>query len=198
MQTLETMLPERPLKKPPLQELLCEKLDFTMEDVAANQQGTITPQQVARLEARIQRNNRALQHVALIFGAAVMLLVSGVVLATSQSFSLISLFVAWIVLLPGVLFMFGMAWLIQRTFGRQTLQRIHAQQFETVEGRVRLYRTWSGAHRQIQFVLSVGDTGFGIGRQTCQQLLDAGLQDQQAVAYYVRGANRLVLSIILR
>lgn len=181
-----------------LQDLLCEKLDFTMVDAASNQQGRITPQQITRLEARIQRNHRAFQRVALIFGAAVMLLVSGVVLATSQSFSLISLFVAWIVLLPGVLLMFGMAWLIQRTLGRQTLQRIHAQQFEATEGRVRLYRTWSGARRRIQFVLSVGDTSFNIGRQTCQQLHDAGLQDQQAIAYYVRGENRLILSIILR
>ncbi len=181
-----------------MQDVLCDKLNFTMDDAVANQQGTITPQQIARLEARIQRNNHALQRVALIFGAAVMLLVSSVVLMTSQSFSLISLFVVWIVLLPGVLFLFGMAWLIQRTFGRQTLQRIHAQQFEAVEGRVRLYRTWSGAHRQIQFVLSVGDIGFDIGRQTCQQLLETELQDQQATAYYVRGANRLILSIILR
>lgn len=181
-----------------LQDLLCEKLGFTMEDAVANQQGRISPQQIARLEAQIQRNQRALQRVGLIFGAAVMLLVSGVVLVTGKSFSLISLLVAWIVLLPGVLFIFGMGWLIQRTFGRQTLQCIHAQEFKVVEGGVRVYRTWSGAHRQIQFSLSVGDIGFDIGRQAYEQLLNAGLQDQQAVAYYVRGANRLVLSIILR
>lgn len=125
-----------------LQNLLCRTLDFTADDMAANRQGRVTTAQAQRFAARSQAYNPTTQRFMLIFGAAAVVVLSGVVaIASSGPYVLVSLVILWVFLLFALVAIAGIARLILRQFHQKMLSDLAENRFEAVRGELRAGRS---------------------------------------------------------
>ncbi len=192
------MLTERPFKNTPLQELLCEKLDFTMEDLASNQQGRITPAQVERFITRSQAYNHTARRFLAIYVVGALIVNTGIFILTGNSNMMITLIIISACLLPGMLPIWFLFKLIHVPFHRKMLVHLREHKFERAQGELRIYRI--GSKRLAvadSLVLSVGERGFSLTNQQYEQLRQAIPRGQQAVAYYIPISRWMILSLVL-